>query len=145
MLTHRRSCQSEEAFPTLYVDSIPLPYINYLGILIASNLSWSQYISNSHLKVRRLIGMLYRKFYKNAISSTLLQLYISFIRPHLEYCSAVWDPYLVELLEKTQKFRLKVCLKDWSSDYSSLLSTANIPTPRECLLAFMHCRALLCM
>ena len=134
MLTRRRLSQTEEAFPTLYVEGIPLSYVNsvkYLGILITSNLTWSQHISNLHLKARRLISMLYRKFYKNACSSTLLQLYISFIRPHLEYCSAVWDPYLakdVELLEKTQKFGLKVCLKNWSSDYSCLLSTANIPT-----------------
>ena len=74
--------------------------------------------------------MLYRKFHRDADSSTLLQLYISFIRPHLEYCSAVWDPYLaedVELLEKTQKFGLRVCLKNWSSDYNALLSQANIP------------------
>ena len=63
--------------------------------------------------------MLYRKFYK---TSTLLQLYISFIQPHLEYCSPVWDPYL------TQKFGLKICLKNWSSDYSDLLSTAGILT-----------------
>ena len=134
MLTCRRLSQSENAFPTLYVEGIPLSYVNsvkYLGILITSNLSWSQHISKLHLKARCLIGMLYRKFYKNASPSTLLQLYISFIRPHLEYCSAVWDPYLakdVELLEKTRKFGLKVCLKNWSSDYSSLLSTANIPT-----------------
>ena len=75
--------------------------------------------------------MLYRKFYKNAETNTLLQLYISFIRPHLEYCSAVWDPYLIkdmETLEKTQKFGLRVCLKDWSSDYTNLLSAAKIPT-----------------
>ena len=123
MLTCRQVSQPEEAFCTLYIEGIPLPYVDsvkYLGILITSNLSWSQHISNLHLKVRRLIGMLYRKFYKNATSSALQQLYISFIRPHLEYCSAVWDPYHVkdrELLEKTQKFGLKVCLKDWSSDY----------------------------
>ena len=42
----------------------------------------------------------------------------------------MWDPYLakdVELLEKTQKFGLRVCLKNWSSDYNALLSQANIP------------------
>ena len=133
ILTRKWLPPSDEAFPTLYVDGITLTYVNsveYLGILITSNLS-SQHISNLHLMVRRLIGMLYRKFYKNAEMSTLLQLYISFIRPHLECCSAVWDPYLikdVELLEKTQKFGLKVCLKNWSSDYSDLLSTARIPT-----------------
>jgi hypothetical protein len=44
-----------------------------------------------------------------ADSSTLLQLYKSFIRPHLEYCSIVWDPYLIgdiEMLEKVQRFAL---------------------------------------
>ena len=134
MLTHRRVSQSVEAFRSLYLEGVPLPYVDsvkYLGILITSNLSWSQHISGLHLKVRRLLGMLYRKFYKNSTSSILLKLYITFIRPHLEYCSAVWDPYHVkdsELLEKTQKFGLKVCLKDWSSDYSSLLSKANIPS-----------------
>ena len=134
MVTRKRPSQAGEASPTLYVEGIPLPYVNsvkYLGILITSNLSWSQHISNLHLKVRRLIGMMYRRFYKDAEPSTLLQLYISFIRPHLEYCGAVWDPYLVkdvELLEKAQKFGLKVCLKNWSSDYSNLLSTANIST-----------------
>ena len=43
----------------------------------------------------------------------------------------MWDPYLikdVEILEKMQKFGLKMCLKDWSSDYSNLLTTAKIPT-----------------
>ena len=58
-------------------------------------------------------------------------LYIWFIRPHLDYCSAVWDPYLikdVEILEKTQKFGLKMYLKDSSSDYSDLMTSAKIPT-----------------
>ena len=134
LLTRKRLPPPEEALPALYVEGIPLTYVNsvkYLGILITYNLSWSQHISNLHLKVRCLVGMLYRKFYKNAETSTLLQLYISFIRPHLEYCSAVWDPYLlkdVEILEKTQKFGLKMCLKDWSSDYSDLMITAKIPT-----------------
>ena len=87
LLTRKRLLPPEEAFPTLYVEGIPLTYVNsvkYLGILITSNLSWSQHISNLHLKVRRLVGMLYIKFYKNAETSTLLQLYILFIRPHLE-------------------------------------------------------------
>ena len=133
VLTHKRPPQTEEAFPPLYVEGFQLSSVNsvkYLAILITSNLTWSQHVSNLHLKVRCLIGMLYRKFHRDADSSTLLQLYISFIRPHLEYCSAVWDPYLakdVELLEKTQKFGLRVCLKNWSSDYNALLSRANIP------------------
>ena len=52
-------------------------------------------------RARRLIGLMYRRFYKNADTKTLLQLYKTFIRPHLEYCSIVyvWDPYLAKDIE----------------------------------------------
>ena len=53
------------------------------------------------------------------------------VRPRLEYCSAVWDPFVNKykhLLERAQKFGLKVCFKDWRSDYKDLLSRANLPT-----------------
>ena len=62
MLTCRQLSQPEEAFRTLYMEGIPLPYVDsvkYLGVLITSDLSWSQHISNLHLKVRHLIGMQY--------------------------------------------------------------------------------------
>ena len=42
----------------------------------------------------------------------------------------VWDPHLIkhtELLEKVQKFALKVCTKSWNSSYSSLLSQTDLP------------------
>jgi hypothetical protein len=119
-----------------------LSSVKNLGILITPNLCWSQHISNILLRARRLIGMLYRKFYKNAQPATLLQLYVSFICPHLEYCSAVWDPYLAkdtEHLEKTQKFELKVCMKSWSLGYDELLSDANVPS-----LAKRRSQARLC-
>ena len=52
--------------------------------------------------------------------------YISFIRPHLEYCSAVWDPYLAKNMELLEK-NTEIWTKNWSSDYNALLSQANIP------------------
>ena len=53
-------------------------------------------------------------------SPILLQLYCSFINPHLEYASIVWSLHLLKhktTLEKVQYFALKVCLKDWSIEY----------------------------
>ena len=90
--------------------------VRYLGVQINSDLSWSTHITNLCIKARRFIGLLYRRFYKNADTQTLLQLYKTFIRPELEYCSIVWDPYLakdIEVLEKVQRFGLRVCLKKW--------------------------------
>ena len=45
----------------------------------------------------RLIGVLYRKFYLYSEPHTLLRLYQSLIRPHLEYACSVWDPNLKTL------------------------------------------------
>ena len=48
----------------------------------------------------------------------------------LEYASSVWDAYLtqnIDAIERVQKFALKVCLKDWHSDYDNLLNRANVP------------------
>ena len=52
------------------------------------------------------------------------------MRPHLEYAVPVWDPHLIKhtaLLERVQKFALKVCTKLWNSTYNSLLSQTDLP------------------
>lgn len=119
--------------PPILVENTPLLLVNsvkYLGIQINSDLSWCPHVTNLCNKTRRLIGLLYRRFYKHAASSTLLQLYKSFIRPHLEYCSVVWNPYLacdIESLEKVQRFALRVCLKNWTASHEQLYSQSNVP------------------
>ena len=40
------------------------------------------------------LNVSYRKFYQWSEPRTLRQLYVSLIRPHLEYAAPVWDPYL---------------------------------------------------
>ena len=69
-------------------------------------------------KTRRFVGIFYRQFYKHSSQDTMLRLYTSFIRPHLEYATAAWDLFLmkdIELLENVQKFALRVCTKSWDS------------------------------
>ena len=59
-----------------------------------------------------------------------MQLYISLVRPHLEYASQVWDPYLqgdFDRLEAVQKFALRLISQPWDSGYDELLSITNIP------------------
>ena len=94
---------------------------------------WSSHISNICNKTRRLIGILYRRFYKHFSPDTLLRLYTSFIRPHLEYATAAWDPFLkkdISLLEDVQKFASRVCTKSWdtTSSYSDLLVMTHLPS-----------------
>ena len=61
----------------------------------------------------------------------LHQMYISYVRPLLEYACPVWRAYLkkdIDLLEKVQSFACKICLHWWSGfDYDVALSVLDVP------------------
>ncbi len=98
---------------------------------MTSDLRWREHIDYVCTKARKLIGLLYRRFYRNASSTCLLELYRTMIRPHLEYAAAVWDPHLkkdIEKLEKVQKFGLRMCIKDWNEEYHNILALTGFPS-----------------
>ena len=96
----------------------------YLGIII-SNLSWSLHIQSICCKSRKvIIGLLFRHFYSHSSPSVL---YNTLVRPHLEYCSCLWDPSSSASISSLEFFALKLCSKNWSSSYSSLLHQFNCP------------------
>ena len=81
----------------------------YLGIWLNDTLSWSHHIEQIpvYMKATRQISMIYRRFYLVCSSNTLLHLYLSYVRPLLEYATPVWDPHYAihkEMLEKVQYF-----------------------------------------
>ena len=93
-------------------------------------------------KTRKLIGLFYRTFYKHSSSETMLKLYSTFIRPHLEYAAAAWDPFLkkdIDLLEDVQTFALKVCIKSWNRNYEELLSMTHLSTLQSRRQKFKLC------
>ena len=100
-----------------------------LGVILASDLSFSQHIDSVCSKARKIIGLLYQRFYNNASNDTLLQLYLSLVRPHLEYASPVWNPYMqkhIKQLKDVEKFALRMATKSWDSGYQDLLSLTDI-------------------
>ena len=104
--------------------------VKYLGVVLASDLTWTEHVKRISNKTRKLIGLMYRRFH-HCHPDLTLTLYKAFIRPHLEYAPQVWDPHLikdVELLEKTQKFALRVCTRKWSASYPELLEYCQVPT-----------------
>jgi len=84
---------------TVVADGQPLekvqPY-KYLRVLISSNLSWGNHVSNICSRAKKHMGMLYRRFYHDADSNTPRILYTTSVRPLLEYPVPVWDPHLVK-------------------------------------------------
>ena len=121
-------------YPDLLLCGQPLQRVDtykYLGLLVSSDLSWSDHVSSIRSKARKLLGMLYRRFYAHSNSDALFHLYQSLVRPHLEYASSVWSPYRIgeiKALEDIQKFALRICRKTWDQSYQSLLELFQIPT-----------------
>ena len=115
------------SFPPLYLNGSPLEQVSsfkYLGVLISSNLSWSPHILSICRKSRQLIGILYRLFYRHSSPSSLFKLYSALVRPHLEYCSSVWNPSssaTISKLENIQFFALKLCAKKFNGLLTILL------------------------
>ena len=99
---------------------------------MCSNLSWSPHIKFVCSKSRKVLGVIFRHFYRFSSPKSLLCLYKSLVIPNLSYCSSVWSPPPssgdARSLENVQFFALKLCSKNWSSSYSSLLSSTSLPT-----------------
>ena len=101
----------------------------YLSVLISSDLSWTPHITSVCSKAKQILGLLCRRFYNYAEGDTLKQLYLSLIRPHLEYACPVWDSHTMKyktLLENVQKFAFRMATKQWDSGYQDLLDIMNV-------------------
>ena len=82
---------------------------------------------------RKILGLLYRHFYNNSSSETLWQLYLSLVRPHLEYAAQLWDPYMqndIDKFESVQKFALKLATYQWDANYNKVTDIPRLSERR---------------
>ena len=81
MLISRRQHQHQPHLFYLQGDIIEqVCSYKYLGVMVTSNLKWDEHIDKVSLKAKRLLGHLYRVFYRNVQPQYLLNLYISLVR-----------------------------------------------------------------
>ena len=64
----------------------------YLGIGINNKLIWAEHIRNAASKANKVLGLLRRNLYSCSPFAKETS-YLSLVRPKLEYCSSIWDPY----------------------------------------------------
>ena len=77
-------------------------HAKYLGVTLSGNLKWDRHITNCTNKANSTLAMLKRNVRvpsKNVKSAA----YKALVRPHLEYCSTVWDPSTKCLKNKIEK------------------------------------------
>ena len=123
-----------DSFSKLTISQSPIERVSsfrYLGIILSSSLLWSPHISFVCNKSRKILGLLFRHFSPHSSPSTRIRLYISLVRPILEYGSIIWNPSSPSLshsLNSVQLFALKIASKFHSSLIPIILSEFNVPS-----------------
>lgn len=104
-----RFTKKKQPFITNYfMERIPLSMVNeykYLGVVINSTLSWNDHVRMVSVKASRVLNFLRRNF-RTAPSVLKQVLYVSNVRPILEYACTAWDPATklnIDALERIQK------------------------------------------
>ena len=104
-----------------------------LGVMISSNLKWKNHISIIVSKANKVLGMLLKTFTSRDASLWRL-LYVSLVRPHLEFASTVWNPYIkgdIEALERVQKRATKIPTTMRALDYEERLRVWDLTTLKD--------------
>ena len=101
-----------------------------LGVKFDSALRFEEHISEKVKKANAMVGLIRRSF--SFLDCELFKkLYITFVRPHLEYAQAVWSPHLrkqINILENVQIRASKIVDGLQHLDYSERLEKLNLPT-----------------
>ena len=86
-----------------------------LGILILNDLKWENQVNKAAKTANSVIAKIKNSF--TYFDSSLVKLlYVSLVRPHLEYAVSVWNPYLRKDIDKIESvqhraIRLVPCLR----------------------------------
>jgi hypothetical protein len=118
----------------LLLGNCPLQKVDvfkYLGVLLSEDMSWCPHVQAVCSRAKRVLGLLYRKFYSYSNTDTLTQLYISLVHPHLEYACPVWASHMakdIQAIENVQKFACRMATHNWNTRYEDLLSLTELPT-----------------
>ena len=104
-----------------------------LGVFVSSDLRCDSHIAEIASKANRILGMLVKTFTCRDVE-LWKNLYISLVRPHLEFASTVWNPQTkgnIEALEKIQRRASKIPLKMKNLAYEDRLKVWGITTLEE--------------
>lgn len=123
-----------------FLDGIKLEFVDSfvdLGILLDTKLDFISHINATANKARGVLAFIKRWAKEFSDPYITRQLYISLVRPILEYGSLIWDPlYKVhsDHIESVQKQFVLFCLRNlrWNSfnlpSYTSRLALIKLPT-----------------
>jgi hypothetical protein len=76
-------------------------HCQYLGIKLQEDLRWNRQVDHASGKATKILNFIRRNFYHTS-AATKEKLYLTLVRPHLDYASAAWDPYTSKNTKRLQ-------------------------------------------
>jgi len=93
-------------------------------------LKWDKQCSQAVKKANKMLGVIKRNF-TDRFKETIMPLYKSLVRPHLEYCVPIWSPHYqkdIELVEGVQRHATKLIEDVRNLHYEECIKKLNLMT-----------------
>ena len=98
----------DQDYPILLFDNVTVKFVSehkHLGLIFGENMKWKCHIDSILTSASRMIGIM-RKLKYVFSRRSLNQIYVSYVRPVLEYsCRVVWDGCTVEQQNSLEKLQ----------------------------------------
>jgi hypothetical protein len=104
-----------------------------LGMWVTADLKPARQCTAAAAKARSVLGMVYRHF-KKLDKAQFLNIYKTYVRPHLEYCVQVWSPWFqkdIDCLESVQRRATKMVTGLKQLSYQQRLDCLGLTTLAE--------------
>ena len=119
--------------PNINIDGRDIAQVCHaklLGVTISQDLTWNKHVDNSVKKAGKRFYMLYQLKRAGITQKDLVSVYVTVVRPILEYACPVWHTnlpqYLSDNVEVIQKRALKCCFPGLG--YAETLRRVNLDT-----------------
>ena len=127
-LGHNNPCHSYKMEGNVTLESVDSE--KDLGVLVDKELKMDTHTEHQVNKANRILGLIRRSF-DSLDAKSLVTLYKSLVRPHLEYCNAITFPQLVKqvkLLEGVQRRATKLVQEVKELGYTDRMKHLRLPS-----------------
>ena len=88
----------------------------YLGVTISDDLEWHNQVCSMAKSANSTLHLIARNLH-NCTRSTRALAYTSLVRPKMEYCASVWDPYTKKDIETLERINRKAARVVYNKSY----------------------------
>jgi len=105
----------------------PPQSVTYVGMVVSDSMKPSAHCSRAAKTANTVLGQLTRVFHYRD-KKTFKGLYVQFVRPHLEFASLTWNPWMqkdVNLLKNVQKKAVPMISRIKGQTYEEMLKNSD--------------------